>query len=109
MPAGKMRLVHERSQSGGYHYFLEPVARLLQRFVRRSRARNNARGNASAHGTEDPTSTRRRAGAGSATAGGSTARRATERFPRDPWALVHSTQAMSVSQNNSGPARVRIV
>ena len=34
MLAGKMVLPDVRSQSGGYHYFLHPVARQLQRYVR---------------------------------------------------------------------------
>ena len=36
MVAGKMVLAHERSQTGGYHYFRHPVARQLQRSLESS-------------------------------------------------------------------------
>ena len=103
-----MTLIHARSQSGGYHYFLHAVVRLLQRFVRRGRAWNNARGNASARDRRShigPASDwrgerdRRWKGRGAAT----------ERFSRDPWTLAHTAPRDESPKSNFGPARVRIV
>ena len=51
--------------------------------------RDGARGDASAHGTKEPSSLRRRVGAWSAAGHGTDARGATQRVTRDPWALVH--------------------
>ena len=34
MLTGKMKIARVRSQTGGYHYFLNAVARQLQRHVR---------------------------------------------------------------------------